>query len=341
MGINISGIDSNLIYRDLYDKEFENIDSAKYMFDRPIKNDISAAYSLALLAQQNLSMNNTAGYNPDNMETHMSYIDGKDSGNIMFYQVKYILKSGRVVYRQYTLPVEAGRDQVKKIYDNKEYKRSHYPIFECRNEYIDRAEVYYADDSFNNIQEEKDVNINQSFSLKDKKLQKLLQLYKEELLNLTFDEVANTRPVIKLFFNYEYADINYYYVYPSFTKTIAYLKECGFNTDKKIETANITDISISSYNDESYSGNEKTSVQKPIEPVEVVYTKQQDIHQMLPYLLPLDIYQNNSAIINAANKLDVLIGYKDGAGNKISINYVFLKDKIPQRVIDDLKATVK
>jgi hypothetical protein len=334
VGIYLSDIDTNLQYYYTLDESTTYSDPIKYHTKRPISSNITDAYSLVKQGIQNL----------DSVKNQVMPMESSQ----LTYYIKYNLKSGKSVFRKYILDIDDSRELVKKIYNNKEYKYAHYPIFEWESEEISKVDVVHADSLLNNGNTQKDIDLNVSFSLSGEKFQHLIGLYKEELLNLTYDELESTSPVVSLNFITKSADLynkyfDSYYIYPSFTKTLGYLEECGFEVNKTVKVENVSEISINVYDQkyDYYQGMQTGPVEEAAN-VPLRYTDPKAIQEIMPNLIPIEVVQYNTSIINVNPKLQLVVNYKpDGASESQSNGYYFRKDKIPQFVLDDVKKMKK
>ncbi len=180
--------------------------SVDYHLQHPLKKDLSSIYSLC-----------------------KSAIKGKISNDVYYSDgyhivVKYNLKSGRSVYRRYNSKLD-DNTLVKALYDNQQYKEVHFPIFTdvySDISFIDCSEGYSMEDRG---------ELTNSITLSEDKMVNFLDIYKEELANIPYDQYMNATPVASLrvqLLKRKYGG-GEYYVFPSFTKSIAYLKECGLN----------------------------------------------------------------------------------------------------------------
>ncbi len=180
------------------------IDPVDYHLKQPIHSDISDVYSLCKQAVKN--------------EANNSYNVGSN-----YMVVRYNLKDGRFMYRSYHFDLE-DNTLVKALYQNKEFKAAHYPIFKMKYSDVDIITV--------NVGEAMETSdgLTTSLTLTGDKVHRFLDIYKEELSNLSYDQYKKDKPVGN--FNVTIGKTNRYngyYVYPTFTKSIAFLKENGYD----------------------------------------------------------------------------------------------------------------
>lgn len=171
-------------------------------------------------------------------------------------EVGYHLKNGKKVYRTYNVNVTAMRETFEELYTAPEYKEGVYPV------------LSYNMDNLAGIYEARDSRI-KGITKDQETMQELLSAYKEELTALTLEERSKETPVTSLRFltvaEYDYiksitasrhpnyngefylddmSQINFFPVYPSFTKTIALLKENGSGLTEVISAKDVESITI-------------------------------------------------------------------------------------------------
>lgn len=166
--------------------------------------------------------------------------------------IKYQLKGGKAVYRSYYMDYNQIAESFSPIYAQREYKETVYPILK---EDISRI----AGINYQEYKDYRHVNLPD-----DSMKEKLLTTYKEELLGLTIKTRNEESPIAAIQFKThdiqalidqlksegdtrEYLRFNdwyYYPVYPSFTKTIALLQECGINAGTFLNAENVEKIEM-------------------------------------------------------------------------------------------------
>ena len=179
-------------------------------------------------------------------------------------EVGYRLNNGKKAYRNYTVNVTELREVFDELYAMEEYKCGTNPI------------LSYEVDNITGIYEAKRSEI-QQVDADEEMIAEILEAYKEEAIALTLDERAVETPVTSLRFltiaekdyisqitkerspNYvgdfrlsDMNQVNFFPVYPSFTKTLALLKECGIDDFGPVSVDDVDRIEIYSdyYTDE-------------------------------------------------------------------------------------------
>ena len=167
--------------------------------------------------------------------------------------VCYHLKNGRNVLRNYYLDLAAVKEAIYHIYGQKEYKETAYPLLLTKPEEI--AGVNYQEyDDYRHV----------SFS-GDGSKEKLLTAYQKELSELTAETREQESPIGALQFKTNemqqmidrvrenkgdftrFNDYGYYPVYPSFTETIALLKQCGIDAGHFLNRDNVDHVELTFY----------------------------------------------------------------------------------------------
>lgn len=171
--------------------------------------------------------------------------------------VKYLLKSGKEVYRAYIMADDQVVEEFPDIYAQKEYKETVYPILK-----EDLSQI--SGINYHEYQNYSHVKLPDA-SMKER----LFTTYREELSALTISVRKEESPIGALQFKTiemqsvidqlksegdtrEYLDYNdryYYPVYPSFTKTLSLLKECGIEAGTYLSVENVEEIEVTGYGD--------------------------------------------------------------------------------------------
>lgn len=178
------------------------------------------------------------------------------------FYVTYHMKSGRNIRRLYQIDEYSSGELMAMIYNNQDYKEATYPIFQ-----MDESEIVGINyTTLTDIEHLKCDDKN--------KMRELFETYKEEFTDLTYETRGKENPTLCLQFKDKefqkkidiirkrggdvgsFNTINYYPVYPSFTKTIALLKEYGIDYNSKYEIADNMQMKIIDYLSDSYDTDE-------------------------------------------------------------------------------------
>jgi hypothetical protein len=339
MSVSIAGIDEGIRN---YDESEGNITylTLSENLEGISLTDFDSAYTLAALGMR--SQYNRCPWSEQKIEYNPD--------EIYSYVVKYTLKNGRKIYRSYRLNQNENRELLKNIYENKEYKRNHFPLYQWKVEDIKEIkENYNLSELDCNLEAMRLARNTALFNRNNNpdELAKLFQTYKEELLKLTWDEAVNQVPVMTLKFKVNNYVFNGYPVYPSFVKTIALLKKEGFADKAEIDLKNIEKITVSySLPNEEQSGgyNKRTAVISGDTTGKITrnadYTDTTSISGILPGLVDEFRYDNNRTMISVEEGVTVTVYYKiTPAANVSPYTFFFRKGKLPYFVAKDLKLT--
>lgn len=311
MSVYISGLDNNDNYYDVKDGSY--MGNGRYQLKYMELNNFDSAYDLVKL-----------GIKDTDKKT--------DFDDLFTYNVKYTLKSGREVYRKYAIDTNKSMSLIKDIYNNTEFKKGNYLAYQIKAEDIVNLSCnnmfYYLD-----------------FSFDTKEINQLLELYREELSNLTFDELVNNTSVAVISTTQKNFTLDHY-VYPSFKKTIAFLKDHGFDATKQVTVNDIVSIQVNNYNYNVSSDQDVNTLDDTNEAIDYSYdkslksqnyTKIEQVREIFKNLILDNYYWRNRTIINADTGLEVtVIVRKDVYGNEGQYNYYFVNDQIPDFVKEDV-----
>lgn len=193
-----------------------------------------------------------------------------EDGYWVSLEVGYRLRNGKQVFRTYNMNLSKVREEFDRIYETEEYKKGIYPV------------LSYQADNITGVYEWRGMEIRQA-ELEPEQIAELLAAYQEELTALTFTERENAAPVTTLRFltaaerqyikdititktpNYigDFAlsnmnEVNFFPVYPSFTKTLALLEKAGSST-KEVRPEDVERIEI--YYGYRYRGDSPTETE--------------------------------------------------------------------------------
>lgn len=176
-----------------------------------------------------------------------------ESGTIRYtmIDIKYHMKNGRDIYRSYHIPLQETEKQLETIYNTQEYKMTTYPVLKEGNP------ANYVGINYEECQDFSHIDFTDE-AAKDA----LIAAYQEDLSALTYAVRRTESPIASLQFKTKelqgmidivrtegnrYTSFNnwgYYPIYPSFTKTIAVLKECGINPGTFLNSDNVEKIEL-------------------------------------------------------------------------------------------------
>lgn len=154
----------------------------------------------------------------------------------------YIMKNGTKVKRCFSLNKEEANVVLDQAFRSESYRKSLYSLYT-----VDDSKI--KEITWNNILYTKTLN----FSEQEKK--EFLSIYLEELDTLTYEQMRTVFPAAELMIRHDTENENgliddYYYIYPSFAKTIAFLREKGYPVDETWENMSVTQIDVYDYREE-------------------------------------------------------------------------------------------
>lgn len=270
--------------------------------------------------------------------------------------VKYNLKNGKSEYRNYYIDIsdEQVLQWIGDIHDDMEYKKAVYPILaENREENYVGVLLEYAYGSEN-------------IPLSGDKMDKLVETYRQELAELTFEEIQNDYPVAIFDFalgspegkgevgagyvaeqtagaevmekdrtTFEYFGTEGgYRIYPAFTKTIALLEEYGADFNNSLSVEDVVSINIC---DSSLEENDFDGLLTKL--IELEYRTDNGQQEEIAEIVPCIVYDSFMGDFTAAGKIapniSVEIFYNcDGVeGHKYGY---FLKGELPEFLQEDI-----
>lgn len=321
MAISIPSIDENqqfcVINEDEGQTSVKYIGRDGYVFEYMYLEDKDLAYEIANRAAKEVDVVSEEDVNQTNKYTYIN--------------VLYRLKSGREVYRSYKIALESYFDSLNQLYQTKEYKEGAFPLYNLKE-----VTAVSCINEFQNL----------DITLTKEERTQLLALYLDELTNLSLEDVRNEEPLATIQFKYSLNQNSYAsyseYVYPSFTKTIAFLTEHGFDFNKTYDLDNIVELNLTynipfeAYEDERYVAYAKANPNWNYE-MNISYNDKEQISKILPYLVDRDYAWNNYVLTNYDKNLWISVMSKtDEYGNVSSNQYSIDINNIPDFVKEDI-----
>jgi len=323
VAISTTGIHSGIEYHN-FDAEADEygysnfwVGEAEYRFNHMKVTDTVLARDFAIAALED-------------SKVYTGYIrrdeDLPEGNAYTYFEVCYTLKSGRKVYRCYTMDILRNFDIVSKIYENEDYKTGVFDILTDPIENMQNINIVCPSGTFTN-------------KLSAAQTEELIKTYRNELITQKADELKNSVPVCYMY-NAHSVDENGYkneyrtdmgYIYPSFTKTLALLKDNGIDVNGYINADNIESIIV-----RNYHYDEMDNASDSVETDEHEYTSAEDIEKIFDVAIPNEMSDINSALMhNETLELEVKFKKVPGAFN-YSVYYSIPKGKIPDFVRKDV-----
>jgi len=324
-GIVFEPVDSSIGNYDIeYDGEnyaLNYLYYVDYRLSHMNTNDIKSIYDLAKLGIENQDKTKSVfkRHMPED-ENKNSEETSQDNSEDFYFIIKFHLKSGRDVVRNYKAPASAVIPLMDSIYNSKEYKDSLCQL----DEYIEKKPFgkINATDRF----------YEECFSLEGEDIYLLLDALKKDYYNMTFDTLVNEDPIIafnSLDNNGYYAEgLSGYYIYPSSKNTLDFLKSKGINinTDRDIfDTSRIQSINVEKYYD-SASAHATYSPDSDREIVDAIHK-----------CMVIDTFSyDNSILRNYENNITITVNYLTENGYIRSFCVRVPKGSLPEQVYSDV-----
>lgn len=157
-------------------------------------------------------------------------------------QAVYHMRNGSEIKRNFELPEDIADEIMDRAYSMEDFRKSVYSLYTADWNQI-------TDISYNNMLEE------QTLHLTEDAQKEFLATYLDELGSLTYEEMRTIMPVAELCINHKIEKDgssfeDFYYIYPSFTKTLAFYNSKGYDINKTLADVNISDVKITYYEDD-------------------------------------------------------------------------------------------
>lgn len=319
---------------------FNNIDNYMYTYERD-SSGFERYVSADEFIMDNMKIENTesayklADYAKSN---NINRKEGADSNRRWVNTiVKYVLKNGKEVYRSYMVYEDEASGLIGEVYNDLQYKEGSIPLLANDEALIESIGYYDAYDGEATTTKEPD------------KVNKLLELYLEDMKRLKYDEAKTELPVAMLSFecvnrdyNRSYSNVYDYYVYGSFTNTIEYMKSLGAELKTGFDTEQIKSITIETadenYDNYSYNsyGTAEAQAESALEGGIHVFEDKADIEKICKAMINDEFTYNLAQSYN--NFRNVQVEYKDGRETNSSRRRGFIVniDKLDQSIKDKL-----
>lgn len=177
----------------------------------------------------------------DVLELLRKKAEGKENAeevNQEYISVTYTLTNGRKVKRTYLCTREEESKIMEQIFSSREYKKNLYSLYT-----VDWSKI--TEITWDNQMDF------ETLKLTPEEKEEFLNTYLLELDTLSFDDMTTQAATSEFCITHEGGnEYDYYYVYPSFAKTIAFLKEKGCSADETMKDRNVVSLELDSYGDD-------------------------------------------------------------------------------------------
>lgn len=365
MSVDLQDVERDLNYYKIVEEEGEGsyLDKSYVLLDKNSMEEISKVYELAAACVSSYENRSRLKNTVEAVPLAAQPIVGEDTTAIPQEQraeeeaytnivIKYNLKSGRQVYRSYSMPLGEVFDLMDAVYCQGEYKRGSYQLYNTK-EHVQKG---YIEDKWN-------TTILNDFSKEE--MSTLIDIYLEELNGLSLKKMKSEYPAA--FFNVEYkvpGDGKYYNVcrykiYPSFVKTIAFLQERGVPAEvfkAEIDSSAVQAMTVTRYDQTDPITNEplnnyatvtygewdtSDSAIRPIDSqeqdvdTEKGREEQEKINRICENIVATSLTDGNNILYNMDSGYEVTLKMEQSGVTVYGYCY-FEKNKIPDFLIEDL-----
>ena len=254
---------------------YEAISSEPYMAEHMQSTDVETILNFAAAGIEENRIRKNEWSHPgameltvtDEMAVPADTAENSETERYTTATVTYTLKSGRKVSRNYTINMTKSYELIKKIWQDEEYQKAAYPLLAADADAF--VNVRYRQSRSRGDQNLKNLTAEER--------KELLSTYQEEFSSLTLDQMKEEMPMGLIRFtteldekaiawwssqdkteydgenvwDYYYGpdvkDQEFYPVYPSFTKTIALLKQHGISVKNEELADKIVSVTVRGY----------------------------------------------------------------------------------------------
>ena len=192
--------------------------------------------------------------NEENIEKGKNLEESREGENISYLGIRYLLKSGQSVYREYTIFASWGEEFLQACYEEGTLKEYKYSFLKIDDQYLTRINGNFADNSYGGV-----------FDREPDKREELMQALRADIADAD-PEVLTQVPCVNLGLEYEdiplaedtddftvrmhpgMDDYEYLLVYPGFKRTVALLEKNGYAMS--LEDTMIDNIQVEIYNNQ-------------------------------------------------------------------------------------------
>lgn len=327
--------------RQFYDENMKQLTKEEYAdkYMRLSGEDVQNVRELALLSIEKYQQ----------YPNRIAFYDNNEESESISY--KFRLKNGKIIAREIPLNLrdEENRAIISKIENSEAFIRCNEPVM---SDYFLEALASgdYKVDAFWGCE------MNEQ-ELTTKEAIQLVHLFREDLLQNSYEARCNELPVGEIYIELE-QQVSYYgnpirlSVYPSYTNCMEYLKENGFETEKFINIEDIDRITVSKYYETEEPETVTTEGAGFAEAVIVAsestmtctadFTDISDIQTIIdssyPQCLNYDYWYRESPYDDSSYDITVYFKQDSEYYEEYSsvANFYFLKDQIPDFVLEKL-----
>lgn len=220
--------------------------------------------------------------------------------------VKYRLKDGKEKIRSYQAEHSVIEKGLEDLYQQPEFKEGLYPAINLTGDEIGKVELVKMDESI-------------QLNLNNKQLISLVDTFREELSAMKYEDMkASSMVSMRLEGINRKVPSGSYSLYPCFEKTLALLKEYGYNVDAKMDPDNVISMRVVKYEEQGSQ--------------EEVFNSKEDFKEIADKLVSSS--GSDYFLYPQSSSYDVNVTYKNEKGDTISSYMYLYNDNIPQCIKD-------
>ena len=354
--ISLDNIDADMSYYKIPDGDgdIEWLDRQRYILDQMQADQTGAVRQLAALGVAGIDPERSVFKRNEKQRelNNMTYEEWAEKYGIdpneekMYYTIGYKLRSGRKVCRTYTASLSEAYAPVEAVYDSKSYRDAAYQIDEMIGRDLFKK-IELTDATYDIV-----CGITGSEDIDG-----FLSAYEKDLEAMKLKDIAYEYPLYQMGSTSSveqnmYMDLTYgYYIYPSFTNTLNFLRSNGIEVatesakldPKRIEHIDVIDYSVSN----GYRGGTMVEYGKMYEdvyyeePAQITYDSSTDF-EVIKEICDVAILDHfayvNSVFKPYEDNLDINLYYQTDKGFVNNYYVRIAKGKLPSRVAADLQA---
>lgn len=219
------------------------------------------------------------------------YSEEDDTVNL---NVRFVKKGGQSEYRYFTFALQDAEAALADVFNTVSYKQGHYQVFDPAFDKV-ITNLAVTDATYTSIV--RTTTGTDKFSEKETKA--FMDVLREDLTAFTYEQLTSEVPIGMVSFDSgEFSATSSYYIYPSFTKSIAWMKEHGVDFDiwkqKKVISLSISLYDTDNEPEDSEMYGATTHENSVSELSSVVITDPDDIAALYPYLYTQDYINRNN-----------------------------------------------
>ena len=265
-------------------------------------------------------------------------------------QVCFRLKSGRIVYREYSVWLGDMEEQLTALLDSKEYKEGVYPLLKMDAAELQEVVYREMEDIF-------------GLNLTADQRAELLAAYQQDLLSSTAKSMKDAVPIGTISFidknrleHYLWmvnhgsisdersewlSNYNQYPVYREYENTARLLAQYGVELNRSLLAADVSEIRISDYAVRELGDSERVQVDKEIAVNQngyysVGYEEEKEIEALLEAMVYSD-YTRFNPYLELDQQLDINVVVTKENGSSKTFSFHLVESKTPEFLKKDLR----